>query len=516
MALRRTRLIASSIFVAASIGGVRVAAQAQDWTITGAASDQEQFTDNVFYTPTNTRSDLITQLSPSINITGESNRLQGVFNYSPTLYLYALTPSQDLLGHSLYGNGTATIVPDTLFLDARGTIARVPSTPGLSTGALGPTQSFPGLGLGPGAVATTGIPTAQLTQTMSFSASPYLVHRFDGFGSAELRYTLTNTELTGGTSVLGTALPNTNVNTSEGTAIFLTGENFGRFLSKLTLDDAQSTGTGIFSGASSQLATLDSGYALTRRWTLLATIGHEDIRFGGTPPTRIDDVVWGAGVQFTPSLGSTIRVSYGRRNGTTAPAISVIYSLSPMTTLTASYSTGLSTTAQDIADNLAVSGVNAAGQLVDTRTLLPLALVNTALGVQTGLFRIKQFTGTADLSVERNHFSASLSESENALVAQGAAGTATSQNEIGGTFNWAREIGPRTTANLGFGYTHDTFPTLGIVGGENLLTVSASINYMLSASLTAWAGYNRFDRSSPDPTLRVSADLVFAGLSKTF
>ena len=527
MAFQRTRLIASSIVVAVSLCGVRTVAHAQQaFTITPSISDSEEFTDNAFFSPSQTRSDLITTLTPGIYIAGQSPRLQGTLDYSPAIDLYALTPSEDLVGQNLYANGTATVVPDTLFLDARGYMALTPSTPGLSNGVFGAPQAFPGVtGLGLGNVAglglgnfgvTQGIPKAQLTQTTSFSASPYLTHRFDGLGTAELRYTLTDTDLSGGTDVLGTSLPSSRTLTNEATATFQTGQDFGPLSSRFSLDDAQSSGTGVLSGSRQETEVVDSTYALTQRISLLASIGHEDLDYGGIPPTRIDDLIWSGGVQLTPSQGTMISASYGHRNGITSPTVLIVYSPSPRTTLTASYTSTLSTTAQEIGNNLAVSGVNANGQLINQTTLLPLTVINPALGVQTGLSRTEQFTGTATVNLERNTLSASIYRSDSSVQAQTTPASSTSQNTTGGTFVWARTITPLTTANLSLGYSQNTFPTLGAAQDEGLLTIGTSISYVLTASLSAYAGYNRIDRSSPDPALRITADMVFAGLSKSF
>jgi uncharacterized protein (PEP-CTERM system associated) len=502
---------------AALLSSVNVPARAGDWTITPSLSDQEQFTDNIFYTPVNTRSDLITTITPGITISGASSRLQGTLSYSPIAYLYALTPKEDTLGQNLYANEEATVIPDTLFIDAKGYATLLPSTPGLSTGAPGPTSTIQNLGLAP---ASQGIPPTAQSQAVSLNFSPYLVHRFDGYGTGELRYTLSDTDISAPTTSIaappGTTAPSSRTLTNEGTASFLTGEFFGPFLARLTLDDAQSSGTGIANGASQLLAIADTAYAIARRVSLLITFGHENIDYNGIPPTRIDDLVWGAGFQLTPATGTSINVSYGHRNGATAPDVSIVYSATATTTLSATYSEGLSTTAQDIASNLAVSDVNAEGQLIDTRTLLPTAIANPALGLQNGLFKTKQFTGTANIAIERNNIAATISENESLLVAQSAPGVGTSQNSTNATLNWAREIGPLTTGNLSVGYTRSTFPSLASSDQEELLTFGASISYMFSDSLKGWAGYNRADRTSPDPALRLTADTVFAGLSKTF
>src|SRR5258706_226068 len=116
---------------------------AGDWTITPRISGQELFTDNVLLTPTNRQSDFVTTLSPGLSVSGDSPRLQVKFDYSPVVSIYAITPNQNFFGQSLYGNGTATVVPDAFFIDARAYATLQPSTPGLATGVFSPAFTPP-------------------------------------------------------------------------------------------------------------------------------------------------------------------------------------------------------------------------------------------------------------------------------------------------------------------------------------------------------------------------------------
>src|SRR5260221_5113959 len=317
---------------------------AGDLTFTPRIAGQELFTDNVLLTPTNRRSDFVTTLSPGLSISDDSPRLQAKLDYSPTLSLYALTPGQNFIGQNLYANGTLTVVPEFFFLDARGLLSMVPSVAGLGTGlsaGLTPT-SVPSL-LGPTFINTSqGIPRSQLAQVSSFSYSPYLARRFDGIGSAELRYSCSDTNFSGigGTTPLtpaGTQLQNTSTTTNEATAAFVTGENLGRLQSRLTLDAAQSSGTGAVTQSDQVIGIVDSAYAITQRIAALATIGHEKINFSGRPPTHIDDLVWGVGTKLTPTPDATLVLSYGHRNGFSAPNALLNYNLTPRTSLSASY-----------------------------------------------------------------------------------------------------------------------------------------------------------------------------------
>jgi uncharacterized protein (PEP-CTERM system associated) len=501
---------------------------AENWTITPRVTGQELYTDNVLLTATNRRSDFVTTLSPGIAVNGESPRLQARLDYSPTVQLYALTPDLNFIGQNLYANGTATVVPELFFLDARGLLSMQPTLPGLGT-ALTAT-SVPSL-LGPSFVnASQGIPKSQLAQVSSFSASPYLARRFDGVGTAELRYSFsdTNTDINGtqGLGLLtpaGTAPQNASQTTNEATAVFVTGENLGRMQSRVLLDAAQSSGIGANQG-NQLIGTIDSAYAVTERIAALATIGHEQLNFGGLPRTHIDGLVWGLGTKLTPNPDSTIVVSYGRRNGVTAPYASLLYNITARTTLSASYTAGLSTVNQEIANNLAVSDINQAGQTLDVRTALPLLISNPTLGLPSGLFRNKQFAASLHTDFERDHITLSFNRAEMMLVAQSTPGSGVSESSLQANIEWSRELNPRTTATLGFGYANIDFAapanTINFAAPANtqetIFTSNVSVTYLFTPSLTGWASYNFLNRTSPQPQFQLTSNVVTIGLRKEF
>jgi uncharacterized protein (PEP-CTERM system associated) len=518
----RTRSVTAWLTVSC-LANLPFAALAGDWTITPRIAGQEIFTDNVLLTPANRRSDFITSIFPGITITGESTRLQAKFDYSPTLELFALTPNQNFIGHNLYANGNASIVQDLFFLDARGYMALLPTNPGLTTGLVPATSSvLPSIpsAIGPSFInLQQGIPRNQLSQVSSFTASPYLTHRFDGFGTAELRYTVSDTNFsgtqTGGLAPPGFAVQNTSTLTNEATASFSTGDNFGRFQARLLLDAAQSSGTGVFNGSSQTVELIDMGYAVTRAITATGTIGHEQLRFGGIPATRIDDLVWSVGARVTPSPDATLALSYGHRNGVTAPSASLIYNLTGRTTLSVSYSESISTAAQNIANNLSISDVNQFGQTIDSRTGIPLLLSNPVLGLQSGVFNSKQLTATATTAWERDQVTALIYHYENAVVGQSTPGSGVSQDTTGANLTWSRDLNPLTTANLGIGYARINLGAPTNIS-EGLLNAGFSVTYLLSSSLTGWASYSFLDRSSPQPQFRVASNVITVGLRKDF
>jgi uncharacterized protein (PEP-CTERM system associated) len=379
-----------------------------------------------------------------------------------------------------------------------------------------------------------GIPQSQLAQVTSFSASPYLARRFDGIGSAELRYSFSQTSFSGlqGTTPLiltppGTQLLNTSTTTNEATASFLTGENLGRLQSRITLDAAQSSGTGALTQSDQLIGIVDSAYAITQRIAALATIGHEQINFSGLPPTHIDDLVWGVGTKLTPNPDATLVLSYGHRNGFSAPNASLSYNLTARTSLSASYTEGLNTVSQDIANNLAVSDLNQLGQTVDSRTLLPLLLSNPALGLQGGLFRTKQLMASITTNLERDHFAAAIFKSQSLVIAQTTPGSGVSNTALQVNLSWSRELSPRTTASLAFNYSETNFAapasTVALTStaalantAETILSPSVSVTYQINPTLTGSASYYLLDRISPQAQFGLTANIFIVSLRKEF
>jgi len=505
--------------VVAAAAGTAPPARAGDWLITPRLEDQEIFTDNVFATPTDRRSDLITALSPGLSIEGASPRLTGKLDYSPTLYRYALTPSQDAVGHNLYARGTATLVPDLLFFDANAYASQQPTTPGLTTSLSSlSTAGLPATGLS-SPLLPNAIPQAQLTQVTTVTASPYLQRRFGDYGVGELRYSFSDNNFSGGENLLLVPAPaasqNTSDTTNEATATFVTGSYFDRFTSRLLLDTSHSTGNDVLSNASQNRAIVATEYPLVHTISALTTIGYEDLRFGGVPTVQIDDAVWGVGARFAPTPDRTLTVLYGRHDGITSPYASLNYALTPLTRVTAGYSDSLTTFSEDIAQGLAASDLTARGQTIDSRTLLPLQIHNPLLGLQLSLLRIKRASAAVYLDNKRDHLSLSADREEDLVVAQAVTQPGVSLRATTINFGWGHDINPLTTAQLALGYSWVALLQAPEVD-ENIFTAGASLNYLFTPTLSGTASYTYFNRAANQPSFKLTSNVVLVSLRKTF
>ena len=315
-----------------------------------------------------TKASFITTVTPSLAVSGDSSRITGALNYSPTLYYYSSVAGQNYVGQNLGANAHITLFPDQMFLDVNGFAG---------------TQA---LNAGVAPAGTVALNRQQTVQSYSFSATPYVTHRFGGWGTLQVGGTLSETTqgaLSG--SIPGTGGSNNqNLTTVQEAASFTSGENFGRFLSSVQLLAIQGSGQGAYAGSYRNTATYQAGYAITHTITALASIGYENINYGGTDPIHIQDATWSAGVKLTPNPDSTITLLYGHQDGVTAAQVNASYAPTARTHIYVNYSEGVTTSLEQLQSTLSTAQFDSQGNAFNAVTGAPLQLVNNFFGTNGG------------------------------------------------------------------------------------------------------------------------------------
>ena len=490
---------------AATPGGGAAAAELRGpaWTILPSVSASEAFTDNVFATPTQRQSDLISTLAPDLFISGESARLHGVFEYSPALIKYLANSSQDQVQQNLFTNGTLTAVPDLFFIDGNASIS---------------TQSRQG---GRGFNNTSQIPTTQSTQTAAYSGSPYLRLHFGADGDAEFRYTFSQTVFNGNTGPVTDSLTGQNLgslsNATQHAVSF--SYNTGEALSRLQFGFLSSyvqliSGSG---GLDSRHATdtVSATYAVTDAVSALFGGGYEKLVYPQLPADNFSGPNWSLGARYRPREDRQITLSYGESEGQDTFAGSMLYALTGDATLSGSYSQQNTTQQQQILQNLGASTLTAPGLLpTNPTTQLPQTITNPNLALQNGVFRAQNLQLGLAVTRARNHYQALFSRSEQTSLSGGS----TSQTTDGGVVSWGRDLSPVTTGAVSAGYSTTTSgASAGVAAAPGIaaLTVAVSLNVTLGPSLTAGANY-ALSRQTGGSTGAVVVDTVSVSLRKTF
>ncbi len=154
---------------------------AENWRITPTVGLLETWTDNVFLTSTNKKSDLVTAIAPGISIDGKSARASLHLNYAFTEQLYArnyanaaqftgATSASNNHQNSLTAVGMFEAIDNWLFIDATGTISQQYLS---AFGAVSPSNANV---------------NRNQTETSVFSISPYIKGTFLSSTEYLLRY----------------------------------------------------------------------------------------------------------------------------------------------------------------------------------------------------------------------------------------------------------------------------------------------------------------------------------------
>ena len=488
------------------------------FTLIPSIGVQELVTDNVFQAPSPRRADLVTSILPSLTLSGQSRLVQANVTYAPDVQLYANTSQQDQVAQLFNGSLLATAVPDTLFFAAHG---------------YGNQQSASG-NYGQG-----GLPyysNQNRTNTISFDASPYATHRFGGLGTARAGYVFSYTDTTGNApfNTLARPLqpslllsPALNQNFANGTtrsneeyANFTTGENFGRFNDSARLDAVQysSTGNAVLSGARRLTAIDSAGYGINRTIAALASVGYEDINYGGTNPVRIRDAVWSVGFRLTPNERSTFTFAYGHRDGFDAPQASASYAVTSRLRVFGSYTEGLTTSQEEIQDSLDATTVDQFGNSIDTVTGAPALISDQLLPQQNELYRLSRFSASAVTTYDRDVFSLNVEAERRKVISNGSTLNnglnGFSDRAVYGSGSWTHALTPVLSGTASLFYTNTKSQT---VPATALQTVGLNLQtgYALTPTLTGTAGYYVTSQFTNVAGQNVLVNAVLVGLRKS-
>ena len=498
------------------------------WRISPSIGVLVGVTDNSGLSGSSGQTDVYTTISPSLLLTGDTSRFRVNLSYAPRVSFYASNSSQNRVDQSFAGSVLATIVPEAVFVDLRGLTSVDSRTGGISQNNV------------------QALNRQDQVQSTSFSVTPYARHRFGGWGTAEIGYSLARTiqdnasnpngvatrldafgQLSPGFGVTG------NLTTQRERASFTTGENFGRFNNELTVEAIQYSGFGVYQGAFRNTVNNELGYAVTRTITLLGGVGYQDLRFNSVPVTRIQEPTWNVGTRLAPNADSTITVLYGRHDGFASVSFDGNYSPTARTRLFGRYSTGLTTGAEDQQALLQSTSVGPTGLLVDSTTGVPVG-GGGLFGTQNGLSKVRRLSVGASLLLNRDTFSASVSNEDRTTVVNSTSftGTAvpagTSTSGTFGSLSWQHELSPimTSTASVSYGVTSNVGALLGTGSNQSQksLSFTAGLSRTFTETLTGNVNYLHSERLGGGQASTVPAQLggnftqntLLVGLRKSF
>jgi uncharacterized protein (PEP-CTERM system associated) len=459
---------------------------AGEWDLSASISAQETFTDNAgLATQDEDRnSDLITQITPKISLSGRGGRGRLAFDYGLDKSMYRLDSSRDSTNNNLAATGQVEVWNQVAFIDASASIAQQVVNDDAAT-----SNSVAGQNI-------------NRTETKSFNISPFFLHHFGTWVETESRISL------GG---VRTGLDSIDDTTTVSEQFRI---NSGRRFTVLqwSVDVLNQNIKNSGSAPTKSTRRVDSNftYVVNRHWSLLAGLGYEDIE-DSTLDSNLKGATWNVGFTARPSRRTDFRFTIGERNDTTTIDFQGSHQLSKRTTINASFSETIETSQQLLSDNLSFIGTDPiTGGVIDTRTGLPFAGSDDTFGLQDNSFRKKRFDLSLNGSRRRNTFNGGVFWESRDTEA-----TNIEEIAIGANVGLGRKLSRRTNGNLNFTYRNTDFGTSDNKT-ENEYLFSAGMSYQIFGDLKATANYNLTYRNVNNARDDLMENAITVGLQKSF
>ncbi|MFT5394097.1 MAG: hypothetical protein ACI8PT_004304 [Gammaproteobacteria bacterium] len=266
---------------------ISVCALAGDWTIVPRVEMKGTYSDNIGLSASGLeREEFVTSVSPGLFVRGEGSRLEFSLEYNLEALRYADDSNSNTINHQAQASATAEVYKDIGFVDFALTRSQQNSN------SSGVTSSDN--------LATTG----NSSDVLTFSASPYLRHRFGEYADTESRLTIDRV-----------VNDNNGISTrsdSRTSSLQITsGSHFSRAPWSLNFSNQNIDNS---NGSTTQLRSAKSEvrYRVTRQYGALARFGIEKNEFASAQSGR-DGVSWSVGGTWTPSVRTSIEAGYGQR-----------------------------------------------------------------------------------------------------------------------------------------------------------------------------------------------------------
>lgn len=445
------------------------------------------FDDNPRQT-SNRVADSVSNFNPALIVSADTPHLQGVLTSSLEYLKYARATDQDLLTASGSAYALATIAPDHLYLDARGSLVQVSPS-------------------GNGGFANPQLNSFVAPQTLlTSSISPVWRQSFGDLIETDLRYNYGNVLPIGSLSSAssgGLAA----IESNQGTLTVAVGKGGGTLSSRAVLS-AVDIASQSDAAATEVRGFTDLQYRFNPEFALTARGGYENLRFANAGVATAGPIAsLGAYLNLTPT--SAIGFRYGRENGTWGFNGAVNQALTPRTLLLLSYQHSLGSQQEQILSNLNASSLDSYGNVVDTETSLPLALANPEIAYnQTGVFRFKRASAALEHEFETDSLRLFAFYEVDSAVSAGTA----SNTARGAEISWFRTMTPSMRGAVTLGYASET--------GNRLLSLGLSLTVNLRTNVDAVFSYQFTDGmsggSSATALPSFTRNFLLAGLRTSF
>lgn len=450
-----------------------VNASANDWTFEPFVGAEEQFSDNVFSTTNDEKSDFITSVDLGFNLVGETRRTDLNLSYTLSQDYYAKYHELDGYRQNFVGSGTIELIDDRFFLDGRLTFTEETLDNTGSTTAGDRTQS------------------GGRTQVLNGSFSPYYIQNLGDWALMTARYGYSETRFFDPNVGADSTEPS-NQKSNEFQLNFASSIRFDGF--KWALDNRALSSESDVGDEFTHYSTMGTGeLPISRMFSLLGTVGYDE--FDINTITNEDDlggVFGGAGIRFHPNSRTDASFQVGHRYDDIIYDLKISYQPTSADNITVTYSVDINSADSSLANT---DILDEQGQLIQ-----PNFSVTSYVDSVTKSKRF-QFSWNGDRG--RNGYGLSGNFIERDILEDNSSERVASING-----NFSRQLTPRADLRLNAGVSE-------ILDSETVYNFGATYSYEFGNGLRGSAQYSNLTREN-DATGDIIENAITISIRKTF
>lgn len=466
--------------LAVPLASVLAGSAVADVKVTSSVTVETTYTDNDDFEP-NGESDAIISVRPGISLRQIGGRATTSLDYSMNTQYSTRDSGLDLI-HSLDALNTTELLRDLFFVDVGAAVSQEVVDARL------------------GAPARRNDDSDNLTPVQRYFVSPYLVNRWGSFATSQVRARLGYVDSGSGD------LDNETEYSLSGS--LSSGPDFSTFSWALNSiyrveDDGGEKRT-------TENVKLDTATAIDRSFSILAGVGYEKID-DDSFSEKIDGIIWDVGFDWRPGSKTSLVATYGKRFEEDNVSVDFTYDVTERTTVFANYSQSLTTEQALLLNELSFIGFDEDGNLIDTRTGLPIDDRENLFGLTDQTFRRDVFNAGIRTTRERDTISLNASH-ETRDFETGA------ENDtiLGADVRWTHRLSRSMTSSLVVAYDNIDFGGEDEGREDDLYTFRASLTEEFAQSVSGSLSYIFRTRDSNESDEDATENAVVVGFTKTF
>lgn len=395
---------------------------AAQWSVTPSLTLSETYTSNVNIGRIgNEQGDFITQINPSVSLTGTGRRLQLNLSYNMQNVLYVENDSRNNTFHQLKAHALATLVKDALFVDTSASV----NQQAISLREVAPVDNL--------------TLSNNRTDAITFHISPYLRHAFGDVATTELRYGYhkTHYEAVGFGS-----------ESNSYSARITSGATFKTFPWGLGYSQQEAPASRqVASDIKFETYTADLRYVASRKLIFTVSGGDENHEYDApTLQRKPSSAFWNAGLIWSPGSRTSMQASYGKRFFGNNYALSAKHT-TRRSLWNLSYAESVTTTNMFRPESRTFMIADGAGNVfVDPQTDAPFLISLIIPTLTNDVYISKRLQASIGYKLKRNNFNFSLFNERRLFEKNGEL-----QRLQGVNFSWAVQLAPHSNISINSG-----------------------------------------------------------------